>query len=750
MFYKEGKAHIVNAENVQEWVENMTYKDAQAIRAKIDAESKAAFFGKKDYYMSSETTAAAHNADELFRLRGSYMLGEEEALWERSCRPTKRYRSFLQMAQLSGGIANVGFWQDGGFAYLFMGNSNHGVIVPTKYLAYIPENDYSDMTPAQVRAALNVRDSNDMDIVPSNAETAITTRNVKQQIAEGETEIGRLEEEMKAVQRNEEKELAALKEQIRQMEEKLYQRRQELLAELSDKKAGLEIQMEQFKTQIYTLENQIYAIECYAGETITFGTIRSGKGAGEDVPLIIHQKFRFLDEEMGKLASLYEIQWDEIPMFESFLQHHPLALDTFAPEEKCVTMVRLSRTGKTIIQNRDTPYKNMLEEAEYYHGSTVGIIIRNGENVYLGWTEEEKVHLDDDLVFGKDNMLEKPSPKERPEFHNEVEKLEYLKTSIAEQKAYTDQVINRAFVFNILQGVIDHSDLLPMPEDTNLYQASPNVVFSMADTWLTDNRFGSFTDIMEKAAKEPQKGDMVLTMQDLYPEHDRASWRYSYHRDFAWENDRGRGDRNRTHDCKAEDNTIYPINLVEYDPPVTVTRYMTPGVGGPVGEQQYLGPFTTTTPERLSEGCKILDSYVKRDVHVFISVKKTDSYRWDGYASSDPRANFELYSGEYINLTYFNSVWLEWVINNRSLGDWRIAGNPVPYAYGIRYLNTALEYIKKREEGERAEICAVDPQICNDPDWPVRLSEWKIEKKTRKISGFQAKRFAVWYNQNNR
>ena len=96
--------------------------------------------------------------------------------------------------------------------------------------------------------------------------------------------------------------------------------------------------------QLYLLDSQIYAIRCYAGEVVTFAQIRQGEKAPVSEPIIVHQKLRFLDEDLGRLASLYNIQWDEIPMFEQFLRHSPLALDTFAPNKRCVMLVRLSRT----------------------------------------------------------------------------------------------------------------------------------------------------------------------------------------------------------------------------------------------------------------------------------------------------------------------------------------------------------------------------------------------------------------------
>ena len=51
--------------------------------------------------------------------------------------------------------------------------------------------------------------------------------------------------------------------------------------------------------------------------------------------------------------------------------------------------------------------------------------------------------------------------------------------------------------------------------------------------------------------------------------------------------------------------------------------------------------------------------------------------------------------------------------------------------------------LKEREAREKELLDAVDASICKDPDWPVRLSEWKMEKGVRVLTEYQAKRFAA-------
>ena len=60
----------------------------------------------------------------------------------------------------------------------------------------------------------------------------------------------------------------------------------------------LEEKVAQMEAQIWLLDSQIYAIRCFAGETVNFAHIRTGRNAPDTEPVIIYQKLRFLDEDL--------------------------------------------------------------------------------------------------------------------------------------------------------------------------------------------------------------------------------------------------------------------------------------------------------------------------------------------------------------------------------------------------------------------------------------------------------------------
>lgn len=738
---KNGRARIKDLSTFIHWYRALSLEEAETLYK----EFKTA--------MGREDTAPVRNlklpwiseADSMFHMFGwtSFPRSDiKEAKWsEQRNKKAEEIERFIRYAIEFEQPLRIGKWIDGAFAFLYIGNPQQGILVPhpERYLEFVPATDYSEMTPGQVRAVLGApREGGAQSVVPEKVEAQLTVRMLDSEMESKRGELAQKEREIEETRKHQTKELASIQAQIDALKAELEQKKATVLAELDRKKAKMERELEQLEDQMFLLDSQIYAIRCFAGETIRFSQIRSGKKASVTEPIVVHQKLRFLDEDLGRLASLYEIQWEQIGLFEDFLRYSPHALDTFAPDERCIQLVRLSRTG--VQQGRDEryPYGNVMRNFRYYHGGTVGIIIRNGENLYLGWTEEDRVHIEDDLIFS--NIVTDIQPEEPREFHFESERQRYEQERKRERKQLIDAVVSRTFVYNILQGVVEHSDMLPLPKGVTLGKQSKYVRYAVANNWLLDTRFGSFTDIIKQGNQRVTAGDMVLTVQTITPE------RANHGCDQSWHNSRGRGDRNLTHDCRAEDCTIYPVNLVEYEEPVEMVRYQYFDIDFITGkERQLSGEIQKKHLHTLPKQAEILEEYEVVNRHVFVSLRKRGEFM---EYTGDARANVELYKHEYINLTYLNSVWLEWVINTKTLGDWKVHGLPVDYAYAIQYVKTALDHVRKREEQEKAEIDIIDPAICRDPDWPVRLSEWKLNAGVRKITPYQAKRFVKAVSKN--
>lgn len=695
-----------------------------------DYETYAAFWQGKDLAWHQETGKQLLN--QLREQSGVAAKLLDDWIYKRSCffsdydpndswcesqinRQLEGLKKAISYAEKYDQSINVYAVYEGIGAWVTLGSKEFFLVEHEGYLRdYTPIKDYSHMSVGEIRALAS--GTNVSTPVPATVPDGLSANLIRHNLDAAKQELNDLESQLKDVREERSSELAALKEEVERALKALEEKKQTFMDTLNAKKKELQLQVEVMNDQIFLLESQIYAIRCYAGEVVNFAQLRKGSNAADTEPIVLHQKLRFLDEEMGRLTSIYELDCSELRYFEEFLTASPVALEVFAPNERCVTLVRLSRTGQRF--QMSAKYANMLEEYRLFHGNTVGIVIRNGENVYIGWTDAEQVHVTDDFIMEID-------PKA---FHvnndyigQETDAQREMR--LAKERAIARQVaselVSRIFIFNILQGIVDNSDLLPLPEGVAISRESEYVRFSMADKWLSDNRFGSFADIV-KRCNEPElhKGDTVLTVQFLRPQYEDLY--------RQWQNDRGRGDKNRTWDCSVSDCRVYPVNLVEYDEPRQRTYYRYNGM-------RYV---TNGDGSSLITDAEVIETKWESDPHFFVSVKKTQSN------SGTARSNFEIYPDEVINLTYMNSVWLEYAINNRNLGGWIVGGKAVDYAYGIRYLNTALEHVRRREAKEAGLLNEADPSfISTHPDWPVQLSEWKLTTGTRHLSPRSTKQF---------
>ena len=205
------------------------------------------------------------------------------------------------------------------------------------------------------------------------------------------------------------------------------------------------------------LDAQIYAVRCFLGETVQFTQVRKGKDAPAEEPCVLYQKMRFLDEEMGKHLSLYGFEGTgaEMGSFVTALAARDDLMELFAPSEKCVTAVRVPRTGT--VKAASDEVDGMLKDYENLHGGQVGVIIKNGENLYIGWTDEEKVKISDGNLFydasakTEERQISEDEEKEedRP-FFTSLRSEEELEKERTKQKrdAYREGAVSRWFLLS--------------------------------------------------------------------------------------------------------------------------------------------------------------------------------------------------------------------------------------------------------------------------------------------------------------
>ncbi len=336
-------------------------------------------------------------------------------------------------------------------------------------------------------------------------------------------------------------EIKAKEDEIRQ---EMYKKIEEMKALMQGKLDELNEKVEQYQKEIFILESQIYSIRCYTGEVIKFHQIRSGKAAPKEEALILYQKIRFLDEELGKHVSLFDFDGEDDKRLIPLLKARDDIAELFAPGSKSLTILRTSRAGRFIAANENVD--NVLAEYDMYHGKQLALLLRNGENLYIAWCDADNIVINEENAF---YSIVKQTEERAVGADSAINNAE---TSIHE-------ALSRYYLLAILQGMIDTKNILDFPEPVNVLDpAQKYVIFSLAEGWIAESKYGTFAEMLEKSRKNPvKKGDDIITILHLSPDREGRYKKNS--------NDRGIGYKNRTSEAFLRGQTIYPINLVLND-----------------------------------------------------------------------------------------------------------------------------------------------------------------------------------------
>lgn len=551
---------------------------------------------------------------------------------------TPYYEKFQKLIDYSRALSyrfNV-YMYDKLFAIIgFNSNSYFFIPNPDSYLEIEQIPDYSDFTINELRGKF-ISSTSSNSLVSQDLSN-VKPSSIKHNIADKQSRLDKLKQDLDDVKQCKNAELAKLQAEIDAKKAELDKRKTDLMSILEAKKAEMAAEMEKLENQLFLLDTEIYGIRCFLGETVKFIHIRKGDPAPVDQPILLFQKMHFLDEDMGKLCSLYNFDFSDIKLFEQFLQHSDEALDLFCPSTKCVSLVKISRTG--MYYGHDNLAYNILQEYKVYHGDTVGILIRNGDNLYIGWTDDEKVNI-------RENMFYVPGVK--------VVEEEDIRPEEVSNK-YT--VASRYFIFSILQGCLENSKLIELPEGNyNFTVPSKYIIYSSAENWITDNKYGSFSDMVNKYHKGVQhkEGDMIISTQSLCANGNTYMWGHV-------KNDRGIGYADRTHDVHYSDNTIYRLNKVvitkSYDLwyldengskyRITLTPNLRDDTDFDSWVKEYIDDWEKRNPKRTF--IELTPNF--RYSH-YVSLRKSDA--WDRYEPYivPPKANFEVDDDEFINLTF--------------------------------------------------------------------------------------------------
>lgn len=432
---------------------------------------------------------------------------------------------------------------------LIIGSGDEYFVIPAscKEFQYTPFKNYDNASIGQLRTL--TANGGIANTVKSDLPATTTPSRVREGIGDQKAAIEALKSEYAEIENNKTAELSKLEAELKAAEKALNDKKKDLMEVLNAKRAEMTTMLRNMEAQLFMLDSEIYSIRCFLGETVDFVQLRKGVSANDTTPVTLFQKMHYLDEDLARLVSLYSMDdsLEYAKSFEKAISFNDRILETFCPNNKCVSLVKISRSG-TIVSGADG--SQILKRYELIHGKMIGILIRDGENLYMGWTDDTRISIPDDMFC---TTVREDGSEKKIEDMSETEAWE--KTC-----ANAKEIASRYFLFSILQGVIESkTPLLKFSEKPSIFSESPMVAFSAADNWIEDKRYGTFNDIVKKCNGQINEGDHILLMLSLAPKN-----AYDYNFGFYHnENDRGRGYANRTHDCSVKDCVIYQINLIE-------------------------------------------------------------------------------------------------------------------------------------------------------------------------------------------
>jgi hypothetical protein len=599
--------------------------------------------------------------------KDSYLRKYMSTFFEKNGRPYDFIEPFMKTYEY---VTTMGFkfelieeFKDEDIICIGYGKYSFFIVNASEYMVWEHPTDYSNI-PMNEILRISLIDSNSpiaLAVPQDNARINdyVAVKN------EFEDKANEIKTKMELVKQGEHEELAEMnkkieaeQQKIQKMMNSLEEKKRGMIAVLEVEKKKIELEVAKMQRKITIMTDTIYTIECYLGDTFDINKLREGNRADTKTPMVILQKLRYLDEDLAQFFSIYSDDLDNgrYKIFEQLLKHSDSARDFFLPYDKCMTFFKISKDSRNIGGAKN----NLLASYEMFHGEKIGFLIRNYDELYIGYTDHERINISEDMFmkYGYKEQNENVEVKE-------------------ENTSYTE-ASSRIFIFSILQGLIDNTDIIDVPKPINLMLDlhNPYIIFSYAMNQIKEQKFGSIDSLIMNCNRLSMVGDDILVLQSLGDSN------------LSGKATRGREDNyaNRTHDCELEDG-MNILNFIDGNG----TRY--------------------------------------------VAVKKR-------YSRKGATSNFRIENNEFIDLTYWNSEFVRYYLSNKEVVSKRLGGENLNFAYFARFLKIAMDFLKQREMEEAELIEKYYPELDNIRDWNVLLSHWKFVNRVRAINDFQAKRFA--------
>lgn len=264
----------------------------------------------------------------------------------------------------------------------------------------------------------------------------------------------------------------ALKAQMEAQIKALYEKQNLKLATLQE-------QIAKYKHDLFIMRTDLTAYEYRQGLGVNTTSLKQGQGAPKEQPLTIYQKLIFLDEDLPRLTALYDTS---SPSLEEALKTSDALLEHFCPSNKAIVFLKQRHSQGTYELNNTV--MRFIQNTMPNH---IGMLIRNGDNVWLTWLDDTSIHLNEDSFGSK----------------------------ASQEDLTVDLLKSRHYLNNILLGFLERGDYLQLDHPvTNLFE-DKSILFATADNQLVDTTYLTLSELLNSVNHYNSPGDPIYLFNTI-------------------------------------------------------------------------------------------------------------------------------------------------------------------------------------------------------------------------------------------
>ena len=333
--------------------------------------------------------------------------------------------------------------------------------------------------------------------------------------------VNKMETEIEAINDFTHEDLASTLEEVNALKAQMESKLSELYEQQALMLQKMEAKLAEYKHQLLIMKTDITAFEYRHGLTVNFTPIHKGEKAPVEQPIIVHQKIIFLDEDLPRLQQMYDTDSNSL---EVAIKNSDALLEHICPTNKGVTFLK-NRHSSTRYSLNNKVMKFIVDTTP----NSVGMLVRNGENVWLTWFDAHDIFLDEDSFASK----------------------------ATDESTSLDLVKSRYYISNVILGLIEKGELLQLNHNVTDLFNDTGIIFSNADSQITDSTYIELGELVGKLNKYTRPDDPIYVLNTI---KDKAS--YSYY-GSSGETERGRGENSLT-DGVVVERGFHRIKGVDY------------------------------------------------------------------------------------------------------------------------------------------------------------------------------------------